>query len=160
FIAYTDIGLFRSEDGGGSWTSLTEGVPREWTNTTYWITFDPEVRGRVWGVMSEVHDLPRPKMWRRTSAASFDGGVCLSEDGGKTWRPSNEGMPRTAATHILLDPASPVYARVLYVTGFGTGVFKSLDGGHTWRLRNQGLPGREPFAWRLVRDKNGLLYVI
>ena len=30
FITYTDIGLFRSEDGGASWTSSTTGVPREW----------------------------------------------------------------------------------------------------------------------------------
>ena len=67
FIAYTDIGLFRSEDGGQSWTSATQGVPRRWTNTTYWITFDPAVKGRVWGVMSYAHDSPRPKMWRRTS---------------------------------------------------------------------------------------------
>jgi photosystem II stability/assembly factor-like uncharacterized protein len=160
FIAYTDIGLFRSEDGGESWTRSTDGVPDHWTNTTYWITFDPEVRGRVWGVMSYVHDLPRPKMWRRTSPQRFDGGVCLSEDGGKTWRPSNQGMPGTAATHILLDPSSPVYSRVLYVTGFGKGVFKSADGGRTWGPRNDGLPGSEPFAWRLIRDKNGLLYVI
>ena len=160
FIAYTDIGLFRSEDGGASWTSSTAGVPDRWTNTTYWITFDPEVRGRVWGVMSYVHDLPRPKMWRRTSPERYDGGVCLSEDGGKTWRPSSQGMPGTAATHILLDPSSPVYSRVLYVTGFGTGVFKSADGGRTWGPRNDGLPGSEPFAWRLIRDKNGLLYVI
>ena len=160
FIAYTDIGLFRSEDGGQSWTSSTEGVPRGWTNTTYWITFDPAVRGRVWGVMSNTHDLPRPKMWRRTSPARYGGGVCLSTDGGKTWRRSSQGMPQTAATHILLDPASPADARVLYVTGFGKGVFKSVDGGQTWTLRNEGLPGTEPFAWRLARDKNGLLYVI
>jgi hypothetical protein len=160
FIAYTDIGLFRSDDGGQSWTSATEGVPPRWTNTTYWITFDPAVKGRVWGVMSYVHDLPRAKMWRRTSPARYDGGVCLSEDGGKTWRPSNQGMPPTAATHILLDPGSPVDARVLYVTGLGKGVFKSVDGGRTWALSNQGLPGTEPFAWRLARDKNGTLYVI
>jgi len=160
FIAYTDIGLFRSEDGGQSWTSSTEGVPRRWTNTTYWITFDPAVRGRVWGVMSDVHDLPRPKMWRRDSPARYNGGVCISEDGGKTWRTSSQGMPPTAATHILLDLASPVGARVLYVTGLGRGVFKSVDGGRTWALRNQGLPGPEPFAWRLARDKNGTVYVI
>ena len=160
FIAYTDIGLFRSEDGGESWTSSTDGVPRNWTNTTYWITFDPEVRGRVWGVMSYVHDLPRPKMWRRTSPGRYAGGVCLSEDGGKIWRPSSQGMPPTAATHILLDPTSPSNARVLYVTGFGKGVFKSTDGGRTWGPRNDGLPGSEPFAWRLIRDKSGLLYVI
>jgi len=160
FIAYTDIGLFRSEDGGESWTSSTEGVPDRWTNTTYWITFDPEVRGRVWGVMSYVHDLPRPKMWRHADPSGYSGGVCLSEDGGKTWRRSNQGMPATAATHILLDPASPADARTLYVAGFGQGVLKSVDGGRNWALHNQGLPESEPFAWRLVRDKNGVLYVI
>lgn len=160
FIAYTDIGLFRSENGGQSWTSSTQGVPRRWLNTTYWITFDPVVKGRVWGVMSYVHDLPRPKMWRRTSPQRYDGGVCVSDDGGKTWRPSNQGMPPTAATHILLDPASPVNARVLYVTGLGKGVFKSVDGGKSWALRNQGLPAPEPFAWRLARDKGGILYLV
>src|SRR5208337_2543314 len=97
---------------------------------------------------------------RRTPPARYDGGVCLSEDGGKTWRPSNQGMGPTAATHILLDPASPVGARVLYVTGLGKGVFKSVDGGRTWALRNQGLPAPEPFAWRLSRNKNGVLYLV
>src|SRR5580700_7072450 len=50
FITYTDIGLFRSEDSGRSWTRSVEGVPRAWTNTTYWVEFDPQVRGRMWGV--------------------------------------------------------------------------------------------------------------
>jgi len=135
FIAYTDIGLFRSENGGQGWTSSTQGVPHRWLNTTYWITFDPAAKGRVWGVMSYVHDLPRAKMWRRASPAQYEGGVCISDDAGKTWRPSNQGMPPTAATHILLDPASPVNTRVLYITGFGKGVFKSVDGGKTWALR-------------------------
>ena len=160
FIAYTDIGLFRSENVGRCWTSATQGVPRQWVNTTYWIAFDPAVKGRVWGVMSSVHDLPRPKMWRRTSPERYDGGVCISDDGGKTWKSSNQGMPPTAATDILLDPSSPANARVLYVTGFGKGVFKSIDGGETWALRNQGLPETEPFAWRLARDKNGVLYLV
>src|SRR5256712_2336601 len=62
FITTTDIGLFRSEDGGQSWISSTRGVPKEWMNTTYWIVFDPEVRGRAWSVNSWTHDLPRPKI--------------------------------------------------------------------------------------------------
>jgi len=160
FIAYTDIGLFRSENGGESWTSSTEGVPRPWLNTTYWIAFDPAVKGRIWGAMSYVHDLPRPKMWRHTSPSTYRGGVCISEDGGRTWRASNQGMPPTAVTHILLDPTSPVGARVLYATGLGRGVFKSADGGKTWAAKNDGLPGPEPFAWRLARDENGVLYLV
>lgn len=160
FISYTDIGLFRSEDGGRSWLSSIDGVPRRWWNTTYWIEFDPEVRGRLWGVMSRVHDLPRPKMWRSTAPSTYEGGVCLSEDGGRSWRQSSEGMEPTAATHILLDPASPPDARVLYVAGFGRGVYKSGDGGRTWTLKNQGIEGSEPFAWRLARDPEGTLYLI
>jgi photosystem II stability/assembly factor-like uncharacterized protein len=160
FITYTDIGLFRSEDGGVSWTSSTAGVPRDWVNTTYWIVFDPKVRGRMWSVNSYTHDLPRPKMWRHNSVLNYKGGVCRSDDGGKNWAQSNSGMDETGATHILLDPNSPVDARILYVAGFGRGVYKSSDGGRTWSLKNQGITQKEPFAWRLALSSNGTLYVV
>ena len=160
FISTTDIGLFRSENGGKSWTSSTDGVPRDWRNTTYWIVFDPAVRGRVWSVNSWTHDLPRPKMWRHSTAAKYRGGVCLSSDGGKTWTKSNDGMEPSAATHILLDPTSPVESRTLYVTAFGRGVYKSTNGGKNWALKNNGITQKEPFAWRIVRDGNGVLYLL
>lgn len=160
FISYTDIGLFRSEDGGTSWTTSTNGVPDEWRNTTYWVVFDPKVKGRMWSVNSGTHDLPRPKMWRHTSVATYKGGVCRSEDGGKIWAKSNNGMDETAATHILLDPTSPVDARVLYVAGYGRGVYKSVDGGQNWTLKNQGITLSEPFAWRLALSSSGTLYVV
>jgi photosystem II stability/assembly factor-like uncharacterized protein len=160
FITYTDIGLFRSEDGGVLWKSSTAGVPRDWMNTTYWIVFDPKVRDRVWSVNSYTHDLPRPKMWRHNSVLHFKGGVCRSEDGGKNWTKSNVGMDETGATHILLDPTSPVDARVLYVTGFGRGVYKSSDGGRSWALKNSGITQEQPFAWRLARSSKGTLYAV
>jgi photosystem II stability/assembly factor-like uncharacterized protein len=161
FISYTDIGLFASHDGGAGWQSATQnGVPRAWVNTTYWMEFDPKIRGRIWAVMSAVHDLPRPKMWRSGTPGAYDGGVVQSDDGGLTWRVTSDGMPHTAATHILLDPASPENARVLYVAGFGRGVFKSTDGGRHWALKNSGIEGGEPFAWRLERDVRGTLYVV
>ena len=160
FITYTDIGLFRSEDGGDSWTSSTTGVPREWMNTTYWVVFDPKVRGRMWSVNSYTHDLPRPKMWRHNSVLHYKGGVCRSDDGGKHWTKSNAGMDETAPTHILLDPTSPVEARVLYAAGFGRGVYKSSDGGRSWVLKNSGITQENPFAWRLARSSNGTLYAV
>jgi hypothetical protein len=63
FIANTDIGLMESADGGESWMSATvnNGIPRNWINSTYWLAFDPVVRGTAWAAMSNVHDLPRPK---------------------------------------------------------------------------------------------------
>ena len=160
FITYTDIGLFRSEDGGVSWASSTAGVPREWLNTTYWVVFDPKVRDRMWSVNSYTHDLPRPKMWRRSSVLQYKGGVCRSDDGGRNWTKSNTGMDETAATHILLDPTSPVSARVLYVAGFGRGIYKSSDGGRTWSLKNAGITQAQPFVWRLARSSNSTLYAV
>jgi len=118
--------------------------------------FDPSVRGRMWAVMSGVHDLPRPKMWRSRSPDTYDVGVVRSDDGGRTWRVQNTGMPQTAATHILRDPAG-----TLYVTGFGRGVFKSTDGGEHWTLKNVGIEeAQPPLAWRLARDTNGTLYLV
>ena len=160
FIPTTDIGLFRSEDKGRSWTRSVTGVPEEWSNTTYWITFDPAVRGRMWGVMSGTHDLPRPKMWRKTPVSNYRGGVCSSVDGGRTWKASNAGMPETAPTHILLDPSSPAGRRTLWVAAMGRGVYKSTDDGVTWTLKNRGIVQNEPLAWRLARAENGTLYVV
>ena len=114
----------------------------------------------MWSVNSYTHDLPRPKMWRHNSVLTYKGGVCRSDDGGRHWTKSNQGMDETGATHILLDPDSPVDARVLYVAGFGRGVYKSSDGGRTWSLKNQGITQSQPFAWRLARSSNGTFYVV
>ncbi len=160
FIPTTDIGLFRSEDKGRSWTHSVKGIPAAWINTTYWVTFDPAVRGKMWGAMSGTHDLPRPKMWRNTSVTKYRGGICVSVDGGRTWKPSNAGMPETAPTHILLDPSSPAGKRTLWVAAMGRGVYKSTDDGVTWTLKNRGIVQNEPFAWRLTRAEDGTLYVV
>jgi photosystem II stability/assembly factor-like uncharacterized protein len=160
FTTYTDIGLFRSEDGGKSWQSSTAGVPQEWMNTTYWMVFDPAVRGRVWSVNSYTHDLPRPKMWRHQSVLNYKGGVCRSDDGGKTWTKSNSGMDETAPTHILLDPSSAVNHRILYVAAMGRGVYKSGDDGKSWILKNVGITQSQPLAWRLTMDSERTLYLV
>jgi len=163
FIPTTDIGLFRSEDGGESWIGSSTGIPKTWRNTTYWVVFDPKVKGLMWGAFSGTHDLPRPKMWRRTDPSRFRGGVAVSTDGGKHWTPSNHGMDESAITHILLDPRSPEGSRTLYAAAFGRGVYKSVDHGRTWTLKNDGLaddPRRQPFAWRLTQDSVGALYLV
>ena len=160
FISYTDIGPFRSENGGESWVPSKNGIPAKWRNTTYWIAFDPSVRGRMWAATSGQHDLPEPKTWRRKSPGEWDGGICISDDGGKTWRISSTGMPPAAVTHIVLDPKSAPEARVLYVAAMGHGVYKSTDGGKSWTLKNEGMPGQEPFAYRLTLTSEGVLYLV
>lgn len=160
FITYTDISLFRSETGGKSWLSSSTGVPKAWLNTAYWMLFDSQVKGRAWAVFSGTHDLPRPKMWRHTPTDTYQGGVCRSDDGGRTWIASSAGMPPAAATDIVLDPASPKGRRTLYVTAFGRGVYKSIDDGRTWSLKNTGIGQPTPFAWRITLAPDHSLYLV
>jgi photosystem II stability/assembly factor-like uncharacterized protein len=160
FISYTDVGLFKSTDGGDSWTSSIARIPGRWRNTTYWIEFDPQVRGLIWGAFSATHDLPRPKMWQRMDPKTYRGGVGISTDGGEHWALSSTGMPETAVTHILLDPSSRVGARTLYACGFGRGVYKSTDNGKSWALKIAGIEKKQPFAWRITRARNGALYLV
>jgi photosystem II stability/assembly factor-like uncharacterized protein len=163
FIANTDVGLMETQNGGASWQSATRnnGVPRPWQNSVYWLTFDPEVKGKAWSVMSGTHDLPRPKMWRRTGVKNYQGGVLMTEDGGKTWQIISKDIGEGAMTHVLFDPTSPKENRTLYACGFGKGVYKSTDGGKTWKQKNKGIEGAEPFAWRITRrDSDGVLFLV
>jgi photosystem II stability/assembly factor-like uncharacterized protein len=121
------------------------------------------VKDLVWGGFSGTHDLPRPKMWRRTDPGRFRGGVSVSTDGGRPWTPSNQGMEESAVTHVLLDPKSPKGSRTLYAAAFGRGVYKSTDNGRTWALKNAGLavdPRNQPFAWRITLAPDGALYLV
>ena len=160
FILTTDIGLFRSEDSGRSWSHSVDGVPGRWRNTTYSVAFDPDVPGKMWAAMSDIHDLPRPKMWRRTPTSNYIGGICVSTDGGRTWQSSSNNLPPTAPTHILVDPTSPPGERTLWVATMGHGVYRSTDDGHTWSPANRGIKEAYPLAWRLARSSDGILYAL
>jgi len=162
FLADTDTGLMESFDGGKSWTSATfnNGVPRRWVNSTYWLIFDPEIKGKVWAIMCRNHDLPRPKMWRRMNMSDYEGGVLISNTGGKTWQVTSKDMGESAATHIIMDPESDPEKRTLYVCAFGKGVYKSEDGGVSWQQKNKGIEGTQPAAWRLTRRDDGELFLV
>jgi len=174
FITYTDIGLFHSFDSGKTWHHSITGIPRQWRNTCYWLEFDPDVRGRVYSVWSNVHDLPRPKMYRSGNLTNGgqQGGVAVSGDGGRWWGLLTKGVmredgthhkgvrPGAVCTHIVLDPESSVDSRTLYVCDYGYGVWKSTDGGASWELKKKGISDENLYCWRITRLPSGRMILL
>ncbi len=161
-VSYTDIGYHHSYDGGQSWSRSVEGVPVKWVNTCYWLVFDPDIKGKVWSVWSGIHDFPRGKMTRDprwSTPERANGGVCVSEDGGKRWKPVVDGMGMDSpAACIVLDPTTPPGNRTLYVSVYNKGVYKSVDDGKTWKLASNGIESKTG-AFELTLANNGDLYL-
>jgi len=100
-------------------------------------------------------------------AATVEGGVFKSVDGGASWKAANRGLSDHRILAIAIDPHAP---RTLYVAA-GTlptanGVFKSIDGGASWTHAIQGLPTTPAFCgcgylftvYALAVDRNGVVY--
>ena len=92
--------------------------------------------------------------------SDYQGGVVISNNGGKTWKPTSTDIGETAPTHIIIDHTSSPGNRILYVCAFGKGVYKSEDGGMSWEQKNVGIEGEQPAAWRITQRNDGELYLI
>jgi photosystem II stability/assembly factor-like uncharacterized protein len=148
-VSYIDIGLFHSYDGGKSWKQSVSGIPNEWVNTCYHVTFDPAVKGRVWSTWANQHSLPRKSQFGDGKFMGHYGGVACSEDGGRNWQKYTDGLPENCiATDLLLDPLSPESSRTLYLSTFNQGIYKSTDGGKLWISANTGLSDNR-YAWEI-----------
>ena len=107
-------GVYRTTDGGDSWTKLAGGLP-EGVVGKVGVSVSPADPDRVWAIVE----------------AEPDGGVYRSDDGGETWtRTNSENNLRQRAwyyTHVQADPVDPntVYA-------LNTGLYRSVDGGTTF----------------------------
>jgi photosystem II stability/assembly factor-like uncharacterized protein len=108
-------GLFKSTDGGDSWSELTRnpGLPRG-TVGKIGITVSPVTPDRLWAIVE-----------------AEDGGVFRSDNAGSTWtRVNEERRLRQRAwyyTRIYADPKNPDTVYVL-----NTGFYRSNDGGRIY----------------------------
>ncbi|MFN0028150.1 MAG: WD40/YVTN/BNR-like repeat-containing protein [Acidimicrobiales bacterium] len=75
----------------------------------------------------------------------LDQGIYRSEDGGRTWRPSSEGLAQRSVRELAVHPTDP---NVLWAAVAGSwqgeqalpgGIWRSGDGGHTWAASSRGL---------------------
>ena len=109
-------GVYKSTDGGDSWTKLGGGLPE----------------GIVGKVGVSVSRADPDRVWAIIEAEP-DGGVYRSDDAGATWQRTNsDNNLRQRAwyyTHVQADPADPntVYA-------LNTSLYRSVDGGTTFEV--------------------------
>jgi photosystem II stability/assembly factor-like uncharacterized protein len=159
YIAYTDIGMARSMDGGQTWIWWDKKSWAPWRNTCYEIAFDPASPGKMWGAFSDVHDIPNDNIISERHGHHRPGGVCVSRDFGASWKPEAQDLPPKPVTSIVLDPKSPKDARTLYAGVFDEGVFKSTDNGKTWTLKRTGLGHPDNMrVYRVILHQDGTLF--
>ena len=133
-------GMYRSSDGGGTWTHLglddAQQIPS--------IAVDPHDANRVYAAV-----LGHP------FGPSAERGLYRSVDGGATWMRVLDRGENTGSSFVRIDPydANTLYAgfwdarsgpwedKNMY-NGPNGGLYKSTDGGAHWRALTQGLPDR------------------
>lgn len=174
-------GIYRSLDGSSTWTKF-KGIPTESRRTPiiYRHPTRPEMilAGTTEGLwISRFYGMA--ESWRRVTSEHLvinsiavhsarpdrillgteDGGVLISQDGGETWRSSNEGFINRQVGAVLADlgERGRIYAGILF-DGETSGVFISADGGLTWRQSVSGMGHRDVYSLYQSPFQTGTLY--
>jgi photosystem II stability/assembly factor-like uncharacterized protein len=125
-------GLYRSDDAGGKWVDIANGVPSDFG---FAMEIDPNSPQTVFIIPLESDQFRCVPDGRLR--------VYRTRDAGETWEPVAEGLPQERAFETVLRDA--LAADTLVPTGvyFGTRsgkLFGSRDGGESWHVMMDGLP--------------------
>ncbi len=118
YAGAADGGLWKSTDGGTTWTALTDNFPRLASGA---VAVDPSNPNNIYYGTGELN-------------FNIDGypgdGIFKSTDGGQTWNPlqlpASGGIYYTSS--IAVAPSNP---STVYVSGYYD-VYKSTDSGNSW----------------------------
>ncbi|NQU32311.1 MAG: T9SS type A sorting domain-containing protein [Bacteroidetes bacterium] len=113
-------GLWRSDDGGQNWITLTDNQP-------------------TLGISSIVVDYSNPDIiyigtGDRDAGDAEGMGVHKSTDGGITFYPIIDEMGYSTVGRLIIHPSNP---QLIYAAT-SSGIFKSIDGGNQWNRTQTG----------------------
>jgi photosystem II stability/assembly factor-like uncharacterized protein len=139
YVGISAAGVFRTEDGGVTWTPANSGTAADFLPDPY-----PEVGQCVHKLLRH----PSGRLWQQSHC-----GVYRSDDRGESWeRLDGNGLPSDFGFALALDPRDPDAAYVVPIVAGDNrvpvdgrlGVWTTRDGGSTWAPSAEGLPDQ---AW-------------
>jgi hypothetical protein len=132
--ASLDRGVWRSDDGGASWSQSVDGL-------VHWNVRDLAAVPGTSTVYATLGEGPL------SGENHLAGGVWRSDDGGITWAAANDGIELREAPDPLLTSRfdaiamSPVAPDTLWTADLAFGleeIYRSDDGGATWQIELEG----------------------
>ncbi len=148
-----DRGLFKTSDGGETWTKLTGGLPNDGKTGCTDLVMHPTDPNVLYAAF--YHRIRRP--WTFHSGGP-DGGIFRSTNGGGSWAKLTNGLPKGETGRIGLA----IYRRnpsilMAFVEAErtddlsipGSGVYRSEDGGENWSYVNT--YNNRPFYYSQIR---------
>ena len=141
-VAISDGGVFRTEDGGESWTACTAGLPER--------AGDPE------GMRRGVHRLVADPFAPETLYIQHIEGMFRSLDGGESWSPLNRGLPFLFGFPLAVTARGDLYIAPLdpETRCFPDGrlrLYRKPHGQEEWEPVGRGLP-EAPHYVGVLRD--------
>ena len=147
--------VFRSNDRGGSWQTISPDLSRGVDRNKL------EIMGKIWSVdavakngstdiYGQITTLSESRLDENIIAAGTDDGLIhITTDGGKNWKKVDKiaGIPELCYVHTIITSAHNKNTFYAAFNNHRMGDFKpylvkSTDGGNTWALISNNLPGR------------------